>query len=261
MRNIKAKRIVVKIGTNVMTNKDGLLNTGLMKRLVAQIAKIKNKAKEVMIITSGAIGAGMKELQITSRPKEVTMQQICAAVGQNILMSTYHSLFSKHNLKVAQLLLTYEDFSNKKIYANLRNTLNKLLELGVVPIINENDPISIDEIGPSFGDNDNLSALIAGKMKAELLVILTDVDGLFNKNPDHKNAVLIKEIFNIDKSIESINGKSSQLGLGGVQTKIKAAKTATKAGTTVVIANGKKNSVLLKVLNNEEVGTIFYPRS
>ncbi len=260
MRNIRAKRIVVKIGTNVITSRDGMLNFRLAKRLVAQIAAIKNKGKEVVIITSGAIGAGMKELKVNSRPKDVTMQQVCAAVGQSILMSRYHSLFSRHNIKVAQILLTYDAFSNERTFFNLRNSLNTLLKLGVVPVINENDPISIDEIGPSFGDNDNLSALIAGKMKADLLVILTDVDGLFNKDPDSKNAVLIKEVFNIGKDIESINGRASHLGVGGVQTKIQAAKTATKSGTTVVIANGKKNNILLKVLNNEDVGTVFYPR-
>ncbi|MBI2559165.1 glutamate 5-kinase [Candidatus Woesearchaeota archaeon] len=260
MRNVKAKRIVVKIGTNAMTNRNGMLNLALMKRLVAQIAEIKKMGKEAIIITSGAIGAGMKELKLVSRPKDVTMQQVCAAVGQSILMSRYHSLFSRHGIKVAQILLTYDTFSNARTFFNLRNSLNTLLKLGVVPVINENDPISIDEIGPSFGDNDNLSALIASKMKADLLVILTDVDGLFNKDPDRKNAVLIKEVVNIGKDIELINGRASHLGLGGVQTKIKAAKTATKAGTTVVIANGKKNEVLLKVLNNEDVGTVFYPK-
>lgn len=261
MRSIKAKRIVVKIGTNVITNRNGALDFGLIKRLAAQIAEIKKKGKEVIIITSGAIGAGMKELLLDSRPAEVTMRQVCAAVGQNILMSKYHLFFSRHKIKVAQILLTYESFSSRKTYLNLRNSLNKLLELGVVPVINENDPISIDEIGPSFGDNDNLSALIAGRIKADLLVILTDVDGLFNKDPSGKNAVLIKEIHNIDKVIESISGKSSQLGTGGIQTKIKAAKTATKAGATVVIANGKKKDILLKILNSEDVGTIFYPKS
>lgn len=261
MRRIKAKRIVVKIGTNVITNRNGTLNFNLIKRLAAQIAEIKKKGKGVIIITSGAIGSGMKELLLDSRPTEVTMQQVCAAVGQNILMSKYHSFFSRHKIKVAQILLTYDAFSSRKTYLNLRNSLNKLLELGVVPVINENDPISIDEIGPSFGDNDNLSALIAGRTKADLLVILTDVDGLFNKDPSGKNAVLIREIHNIDKGIESINGKSSQLGTGGIQTKIKAAKTATKAGATVVIANGKKEDILLKILNSEDVGTIFYPKS
>ncbi|MBS3095979.1 glutamate 5-kinase [Candidatus Woesearchaeota archaeon] len=260
MRNIKAKRIVVKIGTNVITGRNGMLNSGLLKRLVAQIAGIKSRGRKVIVITSGAIGAGMKELKLSSRPKDVTMQQVCAAVGQNILMSRYHSFFGRHNIKVAQILITYEAFSDKKTFKNFRSSLNKLLKLGVVPIINENDPISIDEIGPSFGDNDNLSALIASKMKADLLVILTDVDGLFNKDPQHKNAVLIKEIHDISRNIEAINGKSSQLGIGGVQTKVKAAKTATKAGAIVVIANGKTGNVLLKVLSNEDIGTIFYPK-
>ena len=260
MRNIKAKRIVVKIGTNVMTDVNGTLDLDLIKNLVGQVSKIKNSGKEILIITSGAIGAGMKELQLNSRPKDVTMQQVCAAIGQNILMSSYQSMFKKHGIKVAQILLSYDNFLNKKTYYNLQNSLNKLLDLGVVPIINENDPVSIDEIGPSFGDNDILSALIASKMKADLLVILTNVDGLFNKNPNHKNAILIKEVTNINKNIESIGGKPNGLGLGGMKTKIKAAKIATGAGSTVIIANGKKNNVLKKIINKENVGTIFYPK-
>ena len=258
MRNIKAKRIVVKIGTNVMTNINGTLDLRIMRKLVDQIAKMQKKGKNVLIITSGAIGAGMKELQLQSKPKYVTMQQVCASIGQHVLMSNYQSLFNKHQINVAQILLTYNDFSNKKTSNYLRNSLNKLLELGVVPIINENDPISIDEIGPSFGDNDIMSALIATKMQADLLVILTDVDGLFDKNPNHENAILIKNVEKIDKSIESVSGKPNKLGVGGMQTKIKAAKIATRAGTTVVIANGKKANVLLKVLNDEDIGTIFY---
>lgn len=259
MRNIKAKRIVVKIGTNVITNKNGMLNLSLLKNLVGQIASIKNKRKEVVIITSGAIGAGMKELKLKSKPKDVTMQQVCASIGQHILMSNYQKLFNKHEIDVAQILLTYYDFSHKKTSNYLHNSINKLLSLGVVPIINENDPISIDEIGPSFGDNDILSALIASKMKADLLVILTDVDGLFTKNPNHKGAALIKEIRKIDKSIESLGGKPNGLGLGGMKTKIKAAKIATEKGVTVVIANGKKDDMLIHVLNNKDVGTILYP--
>ena len=261
MRTIKAKRIVVKIGTNVMTDVNGTLNLDLIKNLVGQVSKIKNTGKELLIITSGAIGAGMKELNLKSRPKNVTMQQVCAAIGQNILISNYQSMFKKYGIKVAQILLSYENFLNKKTYYNLQNSLNKLLDLGVVPIINENDPVSIDEIGPSFGDNDILSALIASKIKADLLVILTNVDGLFNKNPSSKNAILIKEVKNIDKNIESIGGKPNGLGLGGMKTKIKAAKMATRAGVTVVIANGRKDNVLNKIINNEEVGTIFYSKN
>lgn len=260
MRNIKAKRVVVKIGTNVITNTEGMLNPNLLKNLVAQISSIKNKGKDIVIITSGAIGAGMKELKLKEKPKDVTMQQVCASIGQHILMSNYESLFNKHGVKVAQILLTYYDFLHKKTSNYLRNSVNKLLKLGIIPIINENDPISIDEIGPSFGDNDILSALIASKMNADLLVILTNVDGLYNMDPNHKGAILIKEVKTINKKIESIGGKPDGLGLGGMKTKIKAAKIATKAGTTVVIANGKKYKVLIDILNNKQIGTIFYPK-
>ena len=259
MRNIKSKKIVVKIGTNVLTNREGTLDLGIIKNLVRQITEIKRRGKDVIIITSGAIGSGMKELQLKKRPENVVMQQVCAAIGQHILMTNYQSLFKKSSIKVAQILLTYKDFSNKKTFNYLRNSLNKLLELGAVPIINENDPISIDEICPSFGDNDALSALITSKIGADLLVMLTDVDGLFNTNPTNKNATLLKEIKNIDKNIISIGGKPNGLGIGGMKTKIKAAKLATKAGATVVIANGRKNSVLTKILNNEDVGTFFIP--
>lgn len=260
MRNIKAKRIVVKVGTNVLTGINGMLDPGNMQRLSSQISRIKNMGKDVMIITSGAIGAGMKELHLNSKPRDVLMRQVCAAVGQNILMSKYYGLFSRYGVKIAQILLTYDAFTNKKVFKNFRNSLNKLLELGVVPIINENDPISIDEIGPSFGDNDNLSALIASKMNADLLIILTDVDGLFNKNPDKKGAVLIEDVKIIDMHIKRLGGQPSKLGIGGMQSKIKAAEVATKKGVDVVIANGKKDNVLLRILDNENVGTYFYSK-
>lgn len=260
MRNIKAKKIVIKIGTNVMTSINGNLDLSLIENLVGQISKIKQIEKELLIITSGAIGAGMKELNLKSRPKDVTMKQVCAAIGQNILMSNYQSMFKKHGIKVAQILLSYENFLNKKTSYNLQNSLNKLLDLGVIPIINENDPVSIDEIGPSFGDNDIMSALIASKIKADLLVILTNVDGLFNKDPHSKKAILIKWVKNINKNIESLGGKPNGLGLGGMKTKIKAAKIATKTGIIVVVANGRKDNILIDIVNNKEAGTIFYPK-
>ena len=257
MRKIKSGRIVIKIGTNALTGRDGFLDLNVIKNLVAQIAKIK-KDKDIVIITSGAIGAGMKELGIKKRPKEVVGQQVCAAVGQGILMANYYSIFSKHKIKIAQILITYNDLANKENYKHLTNSLERLLELGIIPVINENDPVSISEIGPSFGDNDNMSALISEKIKADLLIMLTNVDGLFNKEPSDKSAMLIKEVRNIDKNIEVMGRGSSKLGIGGMKTKINAAKTATKAGTTVIIANGKAPNVLLKILNNEETGTIFY---
>lgn len=258
MRKIEANKIVIKIGTNTITNKHGLLDMSVMRRLVNQISKIKNEKKNVIIITSGAIGAGMQELRLKQKPKDVVGKQVCAAIGQSILMMHYNALFSRYSIKIAQILLTHDDFTNKKTYTNFCNMLGKLLDLGVIPIINENDPISIDEIGPSFGDNDILSALIAGKISADLLIILTNVGGLYTKDPNDKDAILIKEVKGIDKKIELMAGNPSQLGTGGMKSKIKAAKLATKAGTTVVIANGRTSNVLVKILNNESIGTIFY---
>src|SRR3989344_7344347 len=235
-RNLKSKRIVIKIGTNVLTDKNGLLDSTIIKNIVSQIAEIK-KGKNIVIITSGAIGAGMQELGIKERPKDAVGQQVCAAVGQGILMTNYYSIFSKQKLKIAQILITYKDLANKENYKHLANSLERLLELGIIPIINENDPVSISEIGPSFGDNDKMSALIACKIKADLLVILTNVDGLFDKDPNNKDAALINEVRNIDKKIESMGSGSSNLGIGGMRTKIQAAKLATESGTTVVITN------------------------
>ena len=257
-RNFKSKRIVIKIGTNVLTDKNGLLDSNIIKNLVSQIAEIKN-SKDIVIITSGAIGAGMQELGIKERPRDVVGQQVCAAVGQGILMTNYYAIFSRHKIKIAQILITYNDLANKENYRHLANSLERLFELEIIPIINENDPVSISEIGPSFGDNDKMSALIANKIKADLLVILTNVDGLFDKDPSDKDAALINEVKNIDKSVESMGSGSSNLGIGGMKTKIKAAKDATEAGATVIIANGRKNGVLIDIIKGKDIGTIFYP--
>lgn len=259
MRKLKSDRIVIKIGTNTLTGKDGLLDLSIIKNLVSQIARIR-KNRDITIITSGAIGAGMQELGLKERPKDVIGKQVCAAVGQSILMTNYYSLFSGHKIKIAQILLTYDDLSNKESSKNFANSMEKLFELGVIPIINENDPISINEIGPSFGDNDNLSAMISEKINADLLVVLTNVDGLFNKNPNDKGAVLISEVRSIDKKIEAMGSGSSGLGIGGMRAKILAAKKATKSGAAVIIANGRNNNVLAEILEGKETGTIFYPK-
>ena len=260
MRNIKAEKIVIKIGTNTLTDGKGRLDMNVLKSLVGQISRIKNHRKKIVVITSGAIGSGMKELGLKKKPEDVVMKQVCAGIGQGILMANYHALFRKYGVKIAQVLLTYDDFRNRKTSRNLRNSLNRMLELGVIAIINENDPISIDEIGASFGDNDNLSALIAECIKADLLLILTDVEGLYDRDPKQKGAALMREVRNIDKRIESMSGKASNLGLGGMKTKIDAAKKATSRGTTVVVANGKRQNVIVDVLSNKEIGTLFYAK-
>ena len=260
MRKIKSRRIVIKIGTNTLTNKNGMIDSGVMQNLVSQIAVIKNK-RDVVIITSGAIGAGMKELGIRERPKEVVGQQVCAAVGQGILMTNYHAMFSRHRIKIAQILITYNDLANKENYRHLANSLERLFQMGIIPIINENDPVSISEIGPSFGDNDNMSALIAGKIKADLLIILTNVDGLFDKHPNDRDAVLINEVKNINKKIEAMGSSPSNLGIGGMKAKIQAAKKATGDGIAAIIANGRKDRVLIEIIKGKDIGTIFYPNN
>ncbi len=251
------KRIVVKIGTNLLTEKLCGLRRELISQIAKQIALLKKKGIEVLIVTSGAIGAGCMELGL-KKSREIETRQALAAVGQSTVMRAYHDAFSKYNIKVAQILLTYEDFSNRKRYLNLRNALNKLLSLGVIPVINENDPISVDEIGATFGDNDKLSALVASKVNADLLVMLSDIDGLYDKNPKtNKDAKLIRRIDKITKEIERAAGKTGSLfAIGGMVTKIKAAKMAMDFGCDVVICNGKKKDVLAKAISGKE-GTLF----
>ncbi len=253
-------RIVIKIGTNVLADNSGALNYGIMGRLVDDIAKLKKQNKDILLVTSGAIGSGMAELNIEKRPEDVKMQQACAAVGQSILISKYREFFNKHGIKVAQILLTYKDFSDEKSYLNMINTINTLIKLNTIPIINENDPISINELGPSFGDNDKLSALVASKIKSDILIMLTIVDGLYDKDPKHKDATLVKEVINFDEKIKNLRGSSSTLGVGGISTKIAAAKLATSAGIKTIIANGRRKNIISDITQGKKIGTIFYPQ-
>jgi len=250
-------RIVIKIGTNLLTEKLCGLRTDFINQIAKQISTLKKKGNEVLIVTSGAIGAGCLELGV-KKSREIEVRQALAAVGQSTVMRAYHDAFSKFKVKVAQVLLTYEDFSNRKKYLNLRKALSKLLSLGVIPVINENDTISVDEIGATFGDNDKLSALVAAKMNADLLVMLSDIDGLYDKNPKtNKDAKLIRNVSNVTKDIERAAGKSgSAFAIGGMVTKIKAAKIAMDSGCNVVICNGKKKNVLAKAISCKE-GTLF----
>lgn len=254
------KTIVIKIGTNVLADNIGKIDYNIMQSLVNDIAEIKSKNNEIIIVTSGAIGSGMSELGIKERPKDVKMQQACAAVGQSILISKYREFFNKSNIKVAQILLTYDDLSDKQSEINMGNSISALLSMGVMPIINENDPISINEIGPSFGDNDKLSAMVACKIKADTLIILTSVDGLYDKNPNEKGAKIIKEVHDFNGFVSNIDGASDGLGTGGIKTKIEAAKLATGCGITAIVANGKIKSNLIKLCKGEKIGTVFYPK-
>lgn len=266
------KRIVVKIGTSILTNAktfaetnaDSLPNSkSTLHSLVNEVAELRLKGHEVLLVTSGAIGAGTKKLGWSHRPNEIPKKQAAAAVGQVTLMQTYRQLFENHKIHVAQLLLTRSDFEDRRRYLNARNTLHTLLELGVVPIINENDTVSVEEI--QFGDNDRLSALVASKIDADLLIILTDVDGLWKtsakpvESGDKHQNELIPLVVKITPDIEKLAWKVSRerVGTGGMASKIDAAKIATTSGVNTIIANGSRERVINDIVEGKNVGTKF----
>ncbi|TQD25191.1 glutamate 5-kinase [Methanolobus vulcani] len=252
-------KIVVKIGTSSINTEDGKLNQLFMENMAAQVAELHEMGKKVILVSSGAIGIGIDILDFDSRPKEIPVRQACAAVGQSVLMQQWCSSFAKHNLKVAQILLTYDSFSNRLTYLNLRNSISTLLSYGVIPIINENDSTSVHEIEATFGDNDKLSAMLASKMEADLLIILSDIDGLYDKNPKRNDdAKLLNLVEEITPEIESFGGSpTSMKGVGGMRTKIEAAKICYMSGCYLIIANSATENVVTKVLSGEEIGTLF----
>ncbi len=248
-------RIVVKLGTGVLTDSSKQPDAAQMEQLVAQIAAQRQAGKEILIVSSGAVGAGMGVLGFEKRPVSLAELQACAAVGQSRLMATYEKLFAKFNLHVAQVLLTHEDLEHHERHLNARNTLVELLARGVVPIINENDAVSFTEL--KFGDNDRLSALVAALLPADLLVVLTTVDGVI-ENFGKANPKTISTIENIDDSVEQLaGGTKSETAVGGMASKIQAAKIVVRSGIPLVIALGKKKNVLAKILGGEDEGTIF----
>ena len=260
--NFTYRRIVAKFGTSLLPAGTNRLNPERMTDLVGQIARLHRQGVEIVIVTSGAIAAGREKLGLTKKAKGVALKQVLASVGQGRLMNVYEDLFGQHNITVGQALLTKSVLVDRAGYLNTRNTLLALLEMGVIPIINENDVVAVDEIREArFGDNDNLSAMVANLIDADLLFILTDIDGLYtadpNKEPDAKMIPLVEKI---DAKIESlVSGSTSGLGTGGMVTKIEAAKLAVKSGVTVVIANGGEKDVLVRVANAEAIGTRFLP--
>ena len=254
----KAKRIVIKIGTSNITDNNYRLDSRKVENLAKGIAELKKQDKEVIVVTSGAIGAGIGKLNLKQRPRDIKVLQATAAVGQNILMSAYDKYFSKHEQTIAQLLLTHEDFFNRQRYLNLRNTLLTLLKSDVIPVINENDTVAVDEI--KLGENDNLSALVASGLGADLLIILTDIDGLYTHDPNRsKNAEFISVVSEITPEIERSAETGGKTGVGGMKTKIQAAKVVLKAGIPMVIANGGEEDVFSRIISGERIGTIFVP--
>ena len=234
----QARRIVVKVGTSTITYPNGQLNLNRLEKLARELSDLKNSGHQVILVSSGAVGAGMARLGYSQRPKDVAEKQALAAVGQGILLRIYERLFDEYGQTVAQVLLTKENSVHHNLYVNSRRTLGRLLELGIVPIINENDAVSADEL--KIGDNDNLSAMVATLVEAELLIILSDIDGLYTADPaSDPAATLISRVEEITPDIERIAGSAgSSLGTGGMMTKIVAAKIALSAGVALGIARG-----------------------
>ena len=266
-----SRLIVVKVGTSGITTDEGELDEHEMQSLACQIAQALALGDKIVLVTSGAVAAGVAELGVTSKPNDVVFQQAAAATGQSVLMAKYRKLFAGYGLKVAQILLTAEDLSNREAYVHICDVLTLLLKMGVVPIINENDVTSIAELKRTegykvnFSDNDILSVLVAGAIGADLVIILSDVDGLYTADPSEPDAELIKRVDNItDELKNSLKGKSKR-GRGGIQSKIKAAEIATNCGIPVVISNSRKENVIKDILaikkeEGEGVGTYFKPQ-
>jgi len=256
-------RLVVKLGTNLLTAGTDRLDLDVMATLVGQVARLHQQGLEVIIVSSGAIAAGRQKLGLARERKDIPFRQVMAAVGQNALMQSYEQLFGWHGITVAQTLLTKGDLSDRLGYLNARNTLLALLELGVVPVVNENDVVAVDELGgASFGDNDNLSAMVANLVDADLLVLLGDVAGLYTADPGRdKGAKLIPRVDRIDEEIERLAGGAGGRGHGGMSTKIQAARLATASGASVIIADGRERDILLRLVAGEAVGTLFPPTS
>ena len=254
------RRIVAKFGTSLLTSSTDHLDLHVMSSLVEQIARLYRQGKEVVIISSGAIASGRQKLKAVPERKNIPFKQVLASVGQSHLMYTYEQLFSKHDITVAQALLTKEDLRDRSGYLNARNTLLALIELGIICVVNENDVVAIDEIeGLKFGDNDNLSAMVANLIDADLLALLTDIGGLYTADPHYNpQAQLIRRVDKIDAEIEHIaSDTASRQGIGGMTAKIEAARLATSSGVNVVIADGREPDILVRISEGEDIGTFF----
>ena len=256
---IETSRMVVKLGTGILTGRRKQIDPRKIEQLVEQVAAQHKDGREVVVVSSGAVGAGMGVLNIEKRPTDLTDLQACAAVGQSALMSTYSELFAKYNLKVAQVLLTHDDLEDQDRHLNARNTIVSLLDKGVIPIVNENDAVSYTEL--KFGDNDWLASLVACLLPADLLIILTTVDGLV-ENFGKKNPHTITVVEKIDTHIQKLAGGTlSNTAIGGMEAKIRAAKMTIRTGIPLVIASGKKKRVISNIVDGKDEGTFFVPRS
>ncbi len=256
----KAQRIVIKVGTSTITYANGKRNFAQIDRLAREISDLQNQGKEMILVTSGAVAVGVDRMGLPAKPKTIPGKQAAAAVGQGVLMHTYEKFFADYGQVVAQVLITKTEAIDRHRYTNTRNTFMELLRQRVIPIVNENDVVALDEL--KIGDNDNMSALVAGIADADLVIILSDVDGLYTANPQtHPDAVIVPKVLEITPAIEaSAGGVGSARGTGGMATKIQAAKAATSSGIHLVIASGTEKNAITRILQGEEIGTLFVSR-
>ena len=254
------KRVVVKVGSSSITHDNGKINLQKIDELAWELSNLKNHGIDVILVSSGAIAAGAKRLNLAERPRDVIGKQAASAVGQVALMNTYNRAFNEYNYQAAQILVTKHVETDKLMNENSKNTFIKLLGMNVIPIVNENDTISTYEI--EFGDNDTLSAVVSRMVDADLLILLSDIDGLYSDDPNkNSDAVLISEVNEIDDNLRSMaKGSSSKVGTGGMGTKINAASLCMEKGIDVVIANSKDMKIIRKIVGGEEIGTIFKRR-
>ncbi|MTI81515.1 MAG: glutamate 5-kinase [Firmicutes bacterium] len=261
MRNFgDIKRVVIKVGSSSLTHPTGKLNLSQMELLVRQMSDLHNQGKEVILVSSGAVGAGMGKLGLAKRPRTMPEKQAVAAVGQGVLLHMYEKFFLEYGVTVAQVLLTKGDFADRRRFLNAHNALEKLLHMEVIPVINENDTVSVDEL--KVGDNDSLSALVSSLVDVQLLVVLSDIEGLYDDNPvSNPMAKLIPEVHGINADLEEkAGGAGSNVGTGGMATKLQAAKIAGETGVPMVIAKSSVKDVIPRVVQGEDLGTVFWPR-
>lgn len=259
---MKKKRIVVKVGTSTLTNESGLSNLDRMEKLALVLSNLSNEGHEIVLVSSGAIAVGAHKMRLPEKPTDINLKQAAAAVGQCANMFLYDKFFGYFDKIVAQILLNNDDVANEQKKSNLMNTFNTLLENGVIPIVNENDSVSYTEIESSekiFGDNDMLSAIVAVLCNADRLIILSDIDGFYDKDPrQNDDAKLIGRIEKIDDSVyELAGGAGSRRGTGGMKTKLQAAALATSHGIDTLVTNGKDPSIVQRIMDGEKVGTLF----
>ena len=255
----EVERVVIKVGTSTITRGSSNVSKETMDSIARQVKELKDQGKEVLIVTSGAIGIGLKTMGVSPNPNDISIRQAASSVGQSILMQKWNESFQEQRITVAQILLTMDIYSNRDNVLNLNNTIDSLLEHNVVPIFNENDAISIKQIGHVFGDNDTLSAMIASRVDADLLIILSDVDGLYDKNPNiHKDAKFISVVEEVTSEIKEMAGDPvSGMGTGGMKTKISAAEICKDAGCRMIIVSNAIDNAISKAVEGEDVGTIF----